>query len=192
MGPLRTSSSPDVCCRDFVSYYRDVRGLEGFRVEESGLHISRAYPWCGTSPDGIVWQGDNRVALLEIKTPYTLTDQNEPGPDNFYPFADVPGADRPGCPNPPRLPVPPYYWCQVQGNMHNLGLALCFFVVWTPFGMQISRFRYDQVWCEKYLFPSLHEFYFNHYLPVAVQHANGHIKPGCTAPEEDDDGQCDF
>ena len=172
----------DVCCQHFVQYYRDQRGLAGFRVEESGLHICADLPWCGTSPDGIVWQGDRRVALLEIKTPFTCKDK-PPGPEAFYPYADVPGGDRPGCPNPRRLPVPPYYYCQVQGNMRNLGLELCFFVVWTPQGMQVSRFRYDPEWATGVLFPRLREFYFEHYLPAAELHANGRLKPGCTAEE---------
>lgn len=177
----------DVCCRDFEQYYRQDRGLPGMRVEESGLILTPEMPWLGTSPDGLVHDNsggqDRLVALLEIKTPYTLKGMTDPTPDGFYPFCDVPGADRPDSPNPRQLPVPPYYYCQVQGNMAQLGLRNCFFVVWTPAGMQVTRLKFHPGWWGDTLLPRLHEFYHGHYLPAAVAHVRGELAPGCTEPE---------
>ena len=98
---------------------------------------------------------------------------------------------------PPRLPEPAaaagaaYYYCQVQGNMRNLGLELCFFVVWTPPGDAGVPLPLRPGVATGVLFPRLREFYFEHYLPAAELHANGRLKPGCTAeepPEEEEDG----
>lgn len=128
-------------------------------VVEKGLIINPARPWMGNSPDGIITltyaSGRTEVGLLEIKCPYKQT---------FY------------TPDP----VPSYYFAQIQGTMGNLGLPWCKFVVWTPTGIQVTHVPFDTEFWNTKLLPGLTTFYFDFYLPRALDKENGILLPGET------------
>jgi len=134
-------------------------------VEERGLVINPERPWMGNSPDGIVHttyaSGRKELALLEIKCPFKKT---------FYPPE----------PEPPNYPVPPQYMCQIQGTMGNLGLPWCDFVVWTPTETQITRVPFDPNFWNDIMLPGLTDYYFNDYVPAAVNQENGLLEDGET------------
>lgn len=128
-------------------------------VIEKGLVINPTRPWMGNSPDGIITltyaSGRTEVGLLEIKCPYKQT---------FY------------TPDP----VPIYYFAQIQGTMGNLGLPWCKFVVWTPTGIQVTHVPFDDQFWNTKLLPGLTTFYFDLYLPRALDKENGVLLSGET------------
>lgn len=127
-------------------------------VEQMGLVINPERSWMGNSPDGVIVlrHADGRVerGLLEIKCPYRKT---------FY------------TPDP----VPSYYFAQIQGTMGNLGLPWCDFVVWTPTGIQVTHVPFDAAFWDAKLLPALHTFYFDLYVPLALDKENGLLEEGC-------------
>ncbi len=40
-------------------------------VDVCGFYISTQFPFLGASPDGIIYVGEGKIALIEIKCPYT-------------------------------------------------------------------------------------------------------------------------
>jgi hypothetical protein len=130
--------------------------VTALRVEEAGLVINPERPWMGNSPDGLIHvtyaSGRLETGLLEIKCPYGK---------KFYPDT-----------------VPPQYMAQIQGTMGNLGLPWCDFVVWTPQETQITRVPFDPEYWNGMLLPKLTEFYFNRYVPAAVNKENGLLEEG--------------
>lgn len=126
--------------------------LVSISIEETGLLITPERPWMGNSPDGIIHHtyksGRKEKGLLEIKCPFKK---------QFY------------TPNP----VPAYYYSQIQGTMGNLGLPWCDFVVWTPTGMQITRVLFDQTYWDEDMLPKVSQFYFDMYMPLAIQKQKG-------------------
>ena len=126
--------------------------LVSISIEETGLLITPERPWMGNSPDGIIHHtyksGRKEKGLLEIKCPFKK---------QFY------------TPNP----VPVYYYSQIQGTMGNLGLPWCDFVVWTPTGMQITRVLFDQTYWDEDMLPKVSQFYFDMYMPLAIQKQKG-------------------
>ena len=129
----------------------------GIDVEECGLMINPERCWMGNSPDGIIVitrsSGAVERGLLEIKCPFKKS---------FY------------TPDP----VPPHYFAQVQGTMGNLSLPWCDFVVWTPTGIQVTRVDFDTVFWNDKLLPALTTFYFDIYLPAALDKENGLLQNG--------------
>jgi predicted phage-related endonuclease len=126
--------------------------LISISIEETGLLITPERPWMGNSPDGIIHltykSGRKEKGLLEIKCPFKK---------QFY------------TPNP----VPAYYYSQIQGTMGNLGLPWCDFVVWTPTGMQVTRVLFDQSYWDDDMLPKVTQFYFDMYMPLAIQKQKG-------------------
>ena len=45
---------------------------QGVKVVKSGLWVNPLYPGMGCSPDGVVYEDNGRVGLIEIKCPSTL------------------------------------------------------------------------------------------------------------------------
>lgn len=137
----------------------DEERLVHIGVIEKGLVINPERPWMGNSPDGIVTltyaSGRQEVGLLEIKCPFK---------QKFY------------TPDP----VPSYYFAQIQGTMGNLGLPWCKFVVWTPSGIQVTHVPFDEEFWNTKLLPGLTTFYFNFYLPRALDKENGVLLQGET------------
>lgn len=145
---------------DGVDAYRSYRinqimdeggDAEGFWIEHTGLVLCEEHPWLGTSPDGIVYEGGERVGLLEIKCPFRK---------KLY------------------GPIPPYYFDQIQGLMAVLKLKWCDFCVWTPDTCSVQRFPFNAEYWTTILFKNLEFFYFDEYLPRLLMKQKGLLKPG--------------
>lgn len=157
------------------------RGLDPalFRVEERGLCLSEdpATPFLAMSPDGIIYEPDGTVGLLEIKCPWKLRDRSVGIDAPFYKSSPMPGhPDK-------RMPIPTYYWCQIQGGMYifrSRGMQMNFadFVVWTSEETQITRVPYAEEWVSTFLVPKLTEFYKTIYAPAMLLKLQGKLQPG--------------
>jgi putative phage-type endonuclease len=154
------SDHEDVARDEYVAVKRGECMEAGIEVvvEQTGLVINPIRSWMGNSPDGIVLlthpDGHVERGLLEIKCPFRKV---------FY------------APDP----VPSYYYAQIQGTMGNLNLPWCDFVVWTPTGMQVTHVPFNRGFWENKLLPALTTFYFDLYLPLALDKENGLLEEGC-------------
>ena len=125
-----------------------------------GLIICQKHPWLAVSPDGLPClkhhkSGKSHRFLLEIKCPFSK---------KLYPH------------------IPHYYFDQIQGIMGILQLPYCDFVVWTPEVTQIRRYNFDVDYWTKVLYPRLHQFYFEEYLPRLILKEEGKLKQGELEP----------
>lgn len=139
-----------------------------FEVSSSGLNVCQAIPWLAFSPDGIVHTTDDSghpvTALLEIKCPF-----------GGEVYAKCGKYDKPPHPLiPPGIPA--QYYDQIQGIMALGGYPWADFCVWTPDEMDIKRYAFDKVYWDTVLYPALHRFYFELYLPAALDKENGKVK----------------
>jgi hypothetical protein len=151
------------------------RTVLGFATKEVGLHIHHQHFWLGVSPDGLVdvvppHGGPEAQHLIEIKCPWKCKDRPLHSGQDFYPLEDLPGGLR--------LPIPHYYFDQMQGIMGALGLPFADFVVWTAKEMQITRLPFLPAYWEHELFPALQHFYFEMFVPAVVRFLNGELLPG--------------
>ena len=112
-----------------------------YRVEYPGLCVWGEHPWAGGSPDGIIHTASGEVGLLEIKCPFRKLLYGD---------------------------IPHYYYDQIQGTMGILGLPWCDFVVYTPTKTSVQRFDFDAAYFEGELYPAVHDFYWNRYLPAQI------------------------
>jgi hypothetical protein len=71
---------------------------------------------------------------------------------------------------------PVYYFDQIQGAMAINSWPWCDVVVYNPTRTQVTRFYRDQVYWEKTLFPKLHHFYFNLFLPLVQRRINNTLQ----------------
>lgn len=167
-----------VACDWYEKRGQERVGKDNFWVEDTGLNVDVQRPWLAVSPDGLVHERDPETGervdyLLEIKCPWSLKDRKK-GDGDFYPVVDLP--------NGVSGPIPHYYYDQIQGVMGVLGLPYADFLVWTPEEAQVTRFPFDRKYWEEELFPALREFFFEHYVPAAVDLLNGRLMPGDVTP----------
>lgn len=146
----------------------------GFLAQEVGLHIHPKHHWLGVSPDGLVDVDDGtgtiKRHLIEIKCPWKCKTRPLHSGDDFYPEEDLPGGLR--------LPIPHYYFDQMQGIMGALELPFADFIVWTSKEMQITRIPFLPDYWRDELFPALRHFYFDTFMPAAIRFLNGELLPG--------------
>jgi putative phage-type endonuclease len=103
----------------------------GFMVHESG--------WIGASPDGIVLDGQDGLALLEVKCPYRMRDPK--GGTQHKPVSDY-----------------PHYYAQMQVQMLCANAQRCYFWQWASHTTHLDLVHRDNVWLTKHIAP-LREFY---------------------------------
>lgn len=102
----------------------EYKRVTGIGVREMGFAVSKAKPFIGVSPDGILV--DDTVGewgLLEVKCPATKVSYEG---------------------------VPTYYMAQIQGVMAVLGLRVCHFVVYRPPNFGGSRFETAEFLVDKH------------------------------------------
>jgi hypothetical protein len=109
------------------------------RVEVRGLVIHPTIPWFGYSPDGEVFETDDK-GLLEIKCPQKR------------PYSEIPWS----------------YYDQIQFGMFNFNLKWCDFFVWTPAQSSLHRYAFNEDYWNHDLYPKLEDFYMNRFLPEAI------------------------
>jgi hypothetical protein len=140
-------------------------------LDEPGIWLSGEHPYLAGSPDGIVYETIEvldmdpgreafyyrcRRSLVEIKTPYKL--RMRPVGGEFYPLCRQQ--------NGRRTHIPCSYYDQIQGNMHIMGLGLCYFVVLAPTGYHVIVEPYDPIYTCQSLLPSLHRYWFDAVIPA--------------------------
>lgn len=124
-----------------------------FDVKEVGLCVWKDEPWLAASPDGICCENGVAVGVLEIKTARSWIDVS----------TKLTGE----------LPCDWLY--QVQGCMRLASEALgcrlnwCDLFLWTPQQCDCRRITFDSELWEHSMLPSLRIFYFNDFLPEALQ-----------------------
>jgi len=107
-----------------------------YNIVETGTKIHKKWPWISSSSDGDIEIFGIKVGIIEIKSPAN---------NKIYPLS------------------PTYYFAQVQGNMFVHEVGFCLFVCYAdlddvPF--RVDHYEYDPMYCEDFLFPSLHKIYF--------------------------------
>lgn len=169
-----------------LSFYGDLRsGDEArapekpphFEVEETGLNVIPGRPGFGYSPDGVVHTEDvdrNPVTgIVEFKCPwgaklYSTMDKYQVQPHPMIPKG-----------------IPAQYYDQIQGIMGLGKYPWADFVVWTPDGMEIKRYDFNQKYWEEFLWPKMEHWYFNMFLPALIARGNGLLEPGEIHPSLD-------
>jgi hypothetical protein len=109
------------------------------RIEVRGLVIHPTINWFGYSPDGEVFETDDK-GLLEIKCPQKK------------PYTEIPWT----------------YYDQIQFGMFNFNLKWCDFFAWTPGQSSLHRYAFNEDYWNHELYPKLEDFYMNTFLPEAV------------------------
>ncbi len=77
---------------------------------------------------------------------------------------------------------PKHYIPQIQGVMNLMGWMFTDTVVFTPAAVEVTRFRKDDAYWRDILYPALHKFYFNDFLPLLELRCQGKLEPGCIVP----------
>jgi len=158
------TKNESVACKVYETFATQMAHREDRRNEMSffypGLIVCQKHPWLAVSPDGLPAlthhvSGKTCRFLLEIKCPFSK---------KLYPH------------------IPHYYFDQIQGIMGILQLPYCDFVVWTPEVTQIRRYTFDVDYWTKVLYPRLHQFYFEEYLPRLILKNEGKLQQGELEP----------
>ena len=148
--------------------------LTTWDLVETGLLKSETCPWIGVSPDGLLLLRGTMgtlVILVEYKCPARLRD-SEAHPYMSYPHN-----------------IPEYYMDQMQGIagllnecphiLNNqfgqtvVGPNFACFVVWQPHQIHVTLVPVNGTYWRESLKPSLEQWYFQKYLPMAVLQYNG-------------------
>ena len=169
--------------------------------------------WAGMSPDGLLdlWfeDGTQETWLVEYKCPYKTRNRTDATlTKHMYPNSKIPDSTM-----LPRAPIPKYYYCQINWGMALLKLPKCFFVVWSPapvdgppvtvskytggakgpwqtiaatrYGsIEIVKVDFDKKFFDNIMYPRLHDFYFNRYVPDAVALELGYEVPVRAQPKK--------
>jgi len=155
-----------------------------FSVQERGLVVNPEYCWMGCSPDGVVYTRDcsqGRVCyLIEIKCPKSETFYSKQKKYQKSKHKNIPAG------------IPYHYYDQIMGCMANLGLPFADFIVWTPAGMEVTRYNFDKEYWTETLLPLLKKWYFDLFLPALALKQAGKLKPGQTEECLDIDLDVDF
>ena len=117
------------------------------RVQEDGGRTHEEHSWLRASPDGLLYEGDRLVGVLEIKAPYRLRDKNPPAEDS-----DILTG----------------YLLQMNLQMEVYDVDFCDFVQWTPYGITVRRIQRNRALFQ-YVLPLYEEFY-----NVAVKTTNSY------------------
>ena len=124
--------------------YRDVmKEQSAMKVVESGFWVNPEYPGFGASPDGLVYDGEKFVGVVEIKCPITVQDIH-PGDAmehltkkqlNTFCCKEKDGVLK-------LKPTHQYYY-QVQMQMAICDVNWCDFILWSRSGLYIDRVEFD-------------------------------------------------
>lgn len=121
-GAVHSWNTPDVA--DWIHDAAPVHSaIQTVTLLDVGLEVDMGSPHRGYSTDGRLriqyTDGSVEEALVEYKCPWKGT---------------------------PYSKIPLYYYDQVQGMMHALRYTHCYFVVWTPHTIKVSRIPFDPVY----------------------------------------------
>jgi len=182
--------------RDLYVNTRATRDGDAFVARwETGLLVSLEHGWLGCSPDIVVAERNDVPAPPEM---YTI-DNDGVDPESgqhvphMLPCTDglsvTVGCGEIKCPatrkqyhdDPKHAAtggIPWYYVDQMQGVMALNGWPWCDFIVYTPPITTVHRVFLDMEYWTKELFPALHMFYFDMFLPRLNARLAGLLRPG--------------
>lgn len=103
-------------------------------VRDVSLIKHKEIPWLAASPDGVIFEGNQLVGLLEIKCPFKRR--------------IIPGH------------IPKYYWIQVQIQMEVCDTDICYFYQWNNVLDDVMIIHRDRRWFMS-IYHQLLEFYNN-------------------------------
>ncbi len=111
----------DTAQDSLVEYLQDDAGAAD--IANPGLVLSDEIGWAAMSPDGIWTRPDGVKVLLEYKCPFRQRYKVDVDDEYLYPLCARTG-----------LPIPIYYYCQIQWGMFVMHLRETIFLVWCPAG----------------------------------------------------------
>ncbi|XP_018335510.1 uncharacterized protein LOC108744304 isoform X1 [Agrilus planipennis] len=137
------------------------------KVKKSGLFIDKDYPFLGASPDGLI----NDDCLIEIKCPINSRDVHPivAAMDKKLDFCEYKD-------NKVYLKKNHNYMYQIQGQLKITQRKLCYFVVWSPYGIHIEEIERDDIFWKQKMEDKLKKFYFECLLPELVDPRKGRNK----------------
>ena len=113
------------------------------QVDECGVFLSVDYPFLATSPDGVIWLGNEEFGIVEVKCPYKHRDSSiEMACQDSAFCLSVDGSQA-------RLKRTHDYYYQVIGQLALSGAKFCDFIVWTKVDFHRERILPDdELWSE--------------------------------------------
>ena len=129
-------------------------------VTSSGLFINTTMPFLAASPDGVIYEGGQRI-LCEVKCPYNgRNSMIQPGLQ--FQFLEERDGEK-------KLKKNHNYYYQIIGQMAIARSKLCFFIVYTHKDLFIEKIEYDSDFFEVQVFPQLQLFFEKYYKPFIAQ-----------------------
>ena len=135
-----------------MQYQKQYKG--DIKVVDFGLFINPEWPWLGCSPDGIIFDNENKpIGCVEVKCPYSkrdLTIDDCCEDKNFFMRKTTDGI---------KLKNNHVYFYQCQGVVNLTNLNWIDFVIFTSKSLFVQRITKDNaLWHDKML-PKLTSFY---------------------------------
>ena len=130
------------------------------QVVHSGLWIDTERGWLASSPDGLIYNQNELVGILEIKCPYSARDMTPVQAAEKLPlfFCKVVNGNL-------SLKRNHNYYFQVQGQLAITHAKWCDFCVYTPHGFSVERITFDESFW-KSVVHKLDDFYFKYIIPT--------------------------
>ena len=119
-------------------------------VKETGLWLLPD-GYLAASPDGLVYDKEELVGIVEVKCPWRLHDTKIQQANDWAKWLDYISPSF-------KLSSSHPYYHQVQGELAATGAAWCDFFVWSPQQVLTIRVLPDQYWQET-LLPSIKRYY---------------------------------
>ena len=180
--------------RDLYVGARAARDGDGFvALWETGLLVDVRHGWLGCSPDFVFAERTDRAPPppLTVLVNDTVDAASVPSaiPDDVSDGVLRVACGEIKCPasgkqyheDPKHAPTggfPHYYFDQIQGVMALNGWPYCDVVVYTPPITTVTRFLADTHYWTQTLFPALHTFYFDEFVPRMNARLAGRLHPG--------------
>lgn len=133
--------------------------LQNFHVQQCGFFVDLEESYLGASPDGLI----GNDTIIEVKCPKTCSEMTPlQGISNGkIKFAKMEKGRM-------KLLKNHNYYYQVQGQLHVTRRKKCYFIVWTPKGMEYELIRRDDNFWAVECHEQLKNFYMNCLLPELV------------------------
>ena len=122
-------------------------------IDVCGLFLSTQFPFLGASPDGIMYVGEGKFALIEVKCPYIHRSHSirDACQDTKLCLAIENGRFT--------LKKNHDYYYQIMGQLAIAGAEFCDFVVWTLEDMHIERIYLNKdIWQD--MLDKLQKYYY--------------------------------
>lgn len=133
--------------------------LTNFHVKKCGFFVDPKRPYLGASPDGLI----RNNAIVEVKCPKSCSDLPplQGISRGIIKWASIKDGKL-------YLSRRHDYYYQVQGQLHVVGRRKCYFILWTPKGLEYELIIRDEQFWQKNCEKQLESFYMNCLLPEIV------------------------